>query len=46
MRVTTGENPEKGKYKCVNCGQIVVLDDNTDTMPPCPSCSKTEFDKK
>lgn len=31
---TTGEKHGKGKYTCDNCGQTVVLDDDTDTMPP------------
>lgn len=42
---STGEKPGKGTYKCVACGQIVVLDDNTDTLPPCPSCEKTTYYK-
>lgn len=42
---TTGEKPGKGTYKCKNCGQIVRLDDNSDTLPPCPSCNGTEFEK-
>ena len=42
---TTGERPGKGIYKCKNCGQIVRLDDSTDTLPPCPRCAKTEFRK-
>ena len=29
----TGEQPGKGEYTCTNCGQVVVLDDNTDTLP-------------
>ncbi len=36
MSYTTGEKPGKGTYKCLNCGQNVVLDDNTDTLPPMP----------
>lgn len=40
---TTGEKPGKGSYTCANCGQVVVLDDNSDTMPPCPQCGETEF---
>lgn len=40
---TTGEKPGKGTYTCRNCGQSVTLDGNTDTMPPCPKCEKTEF---
>lgn len=42
---TTGEKPGKGTYKCVSCGVIVVLDDDTDTLPPCPSCDGTKFIK-
>lgn len=33
----------KGEYTCDNCGQVVVLDDDTGTMPPCPKCSGTHF---
>lgn len=40
---TTGEKPGKGVYTCTNCGQKVKLDDATDTLPPCPSCEKTNF---
>lgn len=40
---TTGEKSGKGEYTCDNCGQVVVLDDDTDTMPPCPKCNGTEF---
>ena len=32
---TTGEKPGKGKYFCNRCGTRVVLDDNSDTLPPC-----------
>lgn len=42
---TTGEKPGKGKYRCTGCGQVVVLDDATDTLPPCPSCNGTNFVK-
>lgn len=40
---TTGEKPGKGPYICKKCGQVVVLDDTSDTLPPCPKCSGTEF---
>jgi len=40
---TTGEKPGAGTYTCDNCGQEVVLDDNTDTLPPCPKCNGTEY---
>lgn len=39
----TGEKPGIGIYKCTNCGELVHLDDSTDTLPPCPKCYKTEF---
>ena len=40
---TTGEKPGKGTYVCKNCSTVVRLNDATDTLPPCPRCSKTEF---
>jgi len=40
---TTGEKPGKGVYVCKSCGQVVRLDDNTDTLPPCPKCGGTEY---
>ncbi|MHB8793314.1 MAG: zinc ribbon-containing protein [Thermoleophilia bacterium] len=40
---TTGEKPGKGTYRCAKCGQIVVLNDETDTLPPCPTCNGTKF---
>jgi len=40
---TTGEKPGKGTYICKNCSRPLVLDDDTDTLPPCPKCHKTEF---
>lgn len=42
---TTGEKPGKGTYKCTKCGTTVHLDDNTDTLPPCPKCNGTDFKK-
>ena len=42
---STGEKPGKGTYRCTKCGQIVVLDQNSDTMPPCPKCNNTTFTK-
>lgn len=43
---STGEKPGKGRYQCIHCGQIVILDDTTDTLPPCPSCHKTTYVKR
>ena len=42
---STGEKPGKGTYKCRKCGHRLILDDDTDTLPPCPKCHYTEFDK-
>ena len=39
----TGEKPGKGRYQCTQDAQIVVLDDATDTLPPCPRCGNTTF---
>ncbi|QNO15235.1 hypothetical protein HYG86_10915 [Alkalicella caledoniensis] len=41
----TGERPGKGTYICTTCGQIVRLDDSTDTLPPCPKCTETTYRK-
>lgn len=43
---TTGEKPGKGTYYCTKCGQAVILDDYTDTLPPCPKCKGTNFRKQ
>ncbi len=40
---STGEKPGKGVYVCKHCGQKVVLDDNSDKLPPCPKCNHTEY---
>lgn len=40
---TTGEKPGKGMYTCMRCGQVVRLDDNTDKLPPCPTCNNTSY---
>lgn len=45
MSYSTGEKPGIGTYACTNCGQTVVLNDNTDTLPPCPKCDKTSYTK-
>ncbi len=42
---TTGEKPGKGMYGGRGCGTPVRLKDDTDTLPPCPKCNGTEFDK-
>jgi ribosomal protein S27AE len=42
---TTGKKPGKGKYYCNKCGQEVVLDNHSDTLPPCPKCNNTTYHK-
>lgn len=41
----TGEKPGVGKYRCTSCNQVIKLDDSTDSLPPCPSCNKTNWVK-
>ena len=39
----TGSQPGKGRYICAACKNDVNLDDDTDRLPPCAKCKKTEF---
>lgn len=41
----TGDKPGNGRYRCVECGQIIVLDDVTDTLPVCPQCGDICYKK-
>lgn len=45
MTYKTGQKPGKGAYVCTNCGTKIVLDDYSDTLPPCPKCNNTSFTK-
>jgi len=40
---STGEKPGKGYYRCVTCGEVIYLNDDTDTLPPCPKCHNTRW---
>ena len=40
-----GEKPGVGTYICTKCGEIVELNDDTDTLPPCPKCNNTSYRK-
>lgn len=42
---TSGEKPGIGEYKCTTCGEIIVLNDDSDTLPPCPVCNETQFEE-
>lgn len=35
-----GEKPGKGRYCCTNCKWSVLLDGDSDRLPPCGSCGK------
>ena len=41
----TGEKPGKGTYVCTICGKVIVLNDDSDTLPPCPQCHATSWEK-
>lgn len=45
MTYKTGEKPGKGRYQCTNCDEIIRLDQDTDTLPPCPKCNNTTWRK-
>ena len=40
-----GEKPGIGTYKCLECGELVTLDDPDDILPPCPVCHYTEYEE-
>lgn len=42
---STGEKPGKGRYKCNACGEVIYLDQDSDTLPPCPNCHKTTYSR-
>lgn len=42
MTYDIGEKPGKGTYQCIYSSDTVVLDDNSDKLPPCPSNSCTD----
>lgn len=42
---TTGEKPGKGRYKYEKCREVIRLDDDSDKLPPCPSCHGTKWTK-
>lgn len=42
---STGEKPGKGVYKCSKCGKEINLNESSDTLPPCPVCNNTKWNK-
>jgi predicted nucleic acid-binding Zn-ribbon protein len=45
MAPSTGEKPGIGTYRCTRCGTTVSLNDANDTLPPCPKCNGTNFER-
>ena len=45
MTHITGEKPGIGTYRCTNCGTTVYLNDENDTLSPCPKCNGSDFDR-
>jgi DNA-directed RNA polymerase subunit RPC12/RpoP len=41
----TGDKPGKGNYRCMQCGKVITLNDENDTLPACPLCNATEWTK-
>lgn len=41
----TGEKPGKGHYQCTECNKVIYLNDDTDTLPPCPECNAVTYIK-
>lgn len=39
----TGEKAGKGKYTCTNCGHVVILKREDETLPDCPKCNNKTY---
>ncbi|MFT8728608.1 MAG: hypothetical protein ABF755_00915 [Oenococcus oeni] len=37
----SGDKPGAGCYKCLTCGEIIYLIQNSDILPFCPECKAT-----
>ena len=40
-----GENPGKGKYRCMKCGYRLTLESDDDILPKCPKCFYSDWAK-
>ncbi|MBW7571973.1 hypothetical protein J5W02_04040 [Caproiciproducens sp. AGMB10547] len=40
-----GEKPGLGRYKCKTCGEIVVLNDDSHSLPNCPKCGNETYQR-
>lgn len=45
MQYKTGDKPGKGSYRCLNCGYVVELENDGDTLPECPNCGHKVYEK-
>ncbi len=41
----TGEKPELGKYRCIQCGHIHFIEYEFESLPQCPKCPDTNWEK-
>jgi hypothetical protein len=38
-----GEKPGPGSYQCADCGEVIILTDNSDELLPCPYCRANSY---
>lgn len=43
MLIAGVDRPENGRYQCIECGNFVTIDGDTDELAPCPCCGDTIF---
>lgn len=41
----SGEQPGKGRYRCVKCGYEIQLDSDAQQLPSCPKCGAIKWEK-
>jgi len=41
----SGDTPGAGYYSCRNCGKVIYLARDADTLPQCPDCGGTHWAK-
>ena len=46
MVYVSGEKPGEGIYQCLECGTLIVIDDDMKTLPFCPNCKRNFFKKE
>lgn len=46
MPYNAGDKPGAGRYTCLGCGTVLVLEENTDTLPRCRLCRWSEYRKE